>query len=144
MFELLWDLWDEFHRALESCTTAEENDCKVGILHLPEVLVYDVLLSWVSVGELGRLDTAFCNRVSRKQFLRFIRSRHFVIRLLYEPREYNSFLLEKNRDRIGEWLLTRGIAVRSLIVTEAFAKNSNRRRYYLKKRMLGPTSQHSW
>jgi hypothetical protein len=69
---------------------------------LPDVLVISLLLSWIDVRDIGRLDSAICKRSARAYVLGLISNSQFVLQRTY-GREQNACWL------IG-WIMLRRIA----------------------------------
>lgn len=49
------------------------------LLDLPDALAIGILVNWIDLIDLGRLDSAFCNSQHRVQFSRLISSNEFVL-----------------------------------------------------------------
>jgi hypothetical protein len=91
-----------------------------------------LLTSWVTVREIGRLDSATCHRGDRARFFRVVKARQFVAlqhrKLVERPQER----LDLKRDATM-WLFKRCIGVSQLLVTTAFEEFSERKFRYLKR-----------
>jgi hypothetical protein len=50
------------------------------IRQLPDTLVVTILLSWIELEDLGRLDAALCKRLERSNYITLVRRPIFVLR----------------------------------------------------------------
>jgi hypothetical protein len=102
------------------------------IWSLPETLVCDLLLSWVDVLVVGRLDSALCNKVQRDKFLSLFCQASFIIRndlkLHLDAPPY------ANVNFFTAWVLKRQISVERVWVTSTFVNSPAARRIYLQNR----------
>jgi hypothetical protein len=79
------------------------------ICELTEVLVHSLLLYWIDVEDIGRLDTAICNRVQRAALLRIVAQDSFIVSRCFNPGDSS-----RSEDRLSSfsaWVVKRQIAV---------------------------------
>jgi hypothetical protein len=99
------------------------------IWSLPETLVCGLLLLWVDIHVVARLDSALCNKVQREKFLSLFREASFIIRndlkLHLDPPPY------ANVNFYTAWVLKRQISVAKVWVTSCFVNSTAARRTYL-------------
>jgi hypothetical protein len=96
------------------------------ICNIPEDLVNTLLRFWVNAEDLGRLDSAMCNRSRRATFLSLVTSERFAIGDSDIWQWDGAFI-----DRFAQWLMQRSIAVAELTVTKSFIENESARQTYL-------------
>jgi hypothetical protein len=101
------------------------------LFRLPEVLVHSVLLSWVRVKDLVRLDSAVCTRTERMNFLTLVCDAKFVIQnaCVYTNRGEHRV----KTDLLASWAIRRHIATAELTVTCVLAENRSNRQAYLQR-----------
>jgi hypothetical protein len=100
--------------------------------HMPEVLVMDLLLLWVEVDGIGRLDSAVCCTNLRGRFLEVVCSPGFVLtHHRCKLPQANTEDISKHLEQFTAWILARRIAVTKFTVTGAFTDNCARRLIYL-------------
>jgi hypothetical protein len=100
------------------------------ICDLSEVLVDSLLLSWVVVEDVGRLDSAVCNTSQRPTFLSLVNRDKFVFQQppARQDRGENN---DPHVDQFLSWVMRRDIAVAELIVSSSFTNNTDVRFRYL-------------
>jgi hypothetical protein len=98
------------------------------IYNLSEILVQDLLMSWVNPQDIGLLDSATCNKTERVSFLSQISGAMFIVRRPV-TRVKNEVA---GTDQFVAWLLKRHVAVAEIIVTDFFARSKLARREYLR------------
>jgi hypothetical protein len=99
---------------------------------LPEVLVGSLLVSWVNVEHVGRLDSALCNTSQRPTFLKLINRDNFV---------FGRPSVCQGRDEVVGlrlfqfqlWLVERDIAVAELAICGSFTHDADKRSRYLQR-----------
>jgi hypothetical protein len=99
------------------------------ICDLSEVQVDSLLLSWVVVEDVGRLDSAMCNTSQQPTFLSLVNRDKFV---LQQPRARQD-RGENNDPQVDQflsWVMRRDIAVAELIVSSSFINNTDVRFRY--------------
>jgi hypothetical protein len=94
------------------------------LFSLPDVLMVGVLVSWVGVVDIGRLDTAMCNKCEREHFLKFVSQSTFVIQ---NPCSSTGV----SGDAFAKWIMERQIAVSNLIISGILLRSSSERLNYL-------------
>jgi hypothetical protein len=82
------------------------------ILWLPRDLFRSLLLSWLGLADVGRLDSAICNTCLRMEFLISVTETDFFLSNFYEPAVEEG--AENRLDSFLKWLTRRGIATTNL------------------------------
>jgi hypothetical protein len=101
------------------------------ICDLSEVLVDSLLLSWVSVEDVGRLDSAMCDGSQRPVFLSLISRDSFV---LHPPICQDSDeQIDHHVDRFLAWVMRRHISVAELTVCTSFTCDTEKRPKFLER-----------
>jgi hypothetical protein len=100
------------------------------LLELPEVLVNSILLSWLELVGVGRLDSALCNHVQRANFLSAINDPDFMLHKEIMPVNQGVASL----DGFAAWAMKRNIASTFMTVTPATACSHDERARYLQLR----------
>jgi hypothetical protein len=100
------------------------------ICKLPEELFCNVVLSFIDLGDVGRLDSAICNKVDRGSFITQINGPNFVLPHCNLSR---GGALKMSQNVFTMWTMKRGIAVADLRVTPAIAANNSDRLIYLQR-----------
>jgi hypothetical protein len=90
---------------------------------LPEILVDRLLLSWVKVKDVGRLDSSVCNKSLRPTFLSLVSRDQFVF-------ELPSFHVTRDLPFLS-WTMRRCIAVVELVISTSFTNHTDKRLKYL-------------
>jgi hypothetical protein len=96
---------------------------------LPETLAESVLLLWIGLKELGRLDAALCNRSERTNFLSLVCSPTFILRNCDVSRLSGQRF--QRFDLITAWLVRRQISSSELTATTSFFENTTDRLRYV-------------
>jgi hypothetical protein len=100
------------------------------LLELPEVLVNGILLSWLELVGVGRLDSALCNHVQRANFLSAINDPDFMLHKKIMPVNQSAASL----DGFAVWVMKRNIASTVMTITPATACSPGERARYLQLR----------
>jgi hypothetical protein len=101
------------------------------IFNLPEALLSVFLSEWVTMTEVARMDSAFCNATIRSEFLN---AAYNVGRTLqYPPNLSSKITIPTLVDRINEWVLNRGASIPGFYATNSFQSNPTQWLSYLKK-----------
>jgi hypothetical protein len=96
---------------------------------LPEALAGNVLLLWIGLRDLGRLDAALCNKSKRANFLLLVSSPTFILRNC-EVSHLSGQCFQR-LDLIMAWLIKRQISSTELTATTIFFENNTDRLRYL-------------
>jgi hypothetical protein len=108
------------------------------ICDLSEDLVETILKSWVNVEDVGRLDSAMCNRSERPTFLSLLSGDQFALGHPLardgcdEKSDDGDEKSEACIDPFLSWAMGRHIAVTELIVSASFTSNTDKRLKYLR------------
>jgi hypothetical protein len=100
------------------------------ICDLSEVLIDSLLLSWVKVEDVGRLDSAMCNKFQRAVFLSLINRDKFVLDHS-SVRQDRGEPVDSRVDQFISWILARHIAVAELSVSTSLVNDTDKRLKYL-------------
>jgi hypothetical protein len=100
------------------------------IRQLPDTLVVTILLSWIELEDLGRLDAALCNRLERSNYITLVRRPIFVLRTSHG--QCHSDEGNQRMDLIIMWLTKRQISSAELTVTTTFPDTRNSWLLYLR------------
>jgi hypothetical protein len=100
------------------------------IFNLPGDLFRSVLLWWLRLVHIGRLDSAICNSVERYLFINLIRGSDFVLSHVPFGRQGSPDDVTRGEHFTG-WLFTRDVAVTDICITAWFATNHRERLTYL-------------
>jgi hypothetical protein len=105
------------------------------IYRLPSDLTVNLLLSWVSVEEVGRLDSATCNNTERRCFESLLDGNDFVFRNRHQPIKGRTDMFSKPH-LFTTWLIKRKIAVEELMLFAEYCLScGNIERYnYLRRK----------
>jgi hypothetical protein len=95
------------------------------LFKLPEMVAVSVLVSWVGVKDLGRLDSAMCNKMARKPFLKLVSQPAFVIQNPWRDSDEPS-------DVFVTWIMRRFVTVSALSITDSLLRSRSERQKYLK------------
>jgi hypothetical protein len=95
------------------------------LFNLPDMLVVGTLTSWVNVADLGRLDTATCNKFEREHYLNLVSEPTFVIQNPWKDADNPS-------DMFVKWIIKRQVAVSALAMTGTLLSSRSERQKYLK------------
>lgn len=98
-------------------------------LGLPDTCITTIIATWLQVVDVGRTDSAFCNR--EKQFLRSI-----SIQIVYETVEWLNARCNDNKsddlcNRMASWAMMRGLRVNGLYIGSSVESCPIRRQNYL-------------
>jgi hypothetical protein len=99
-------------------------------LELPEAL-FNCLLQWLDLMDVGRLDSAICSTTERNLFLSTVRESYFVVCERFEELQVQDS--EERLDLLLKWLILRRIATSKLIVTDYWGTSSSVRYTYLQR-----------
>jgi hypothetical protein len=102
------------------------------MFNLPGDLFRSVLLSWLRLVHIGRLDSAICNSVERYLFINLIRGSDFVLSHVPFGRQGSPDDVTRGEHFTG-WLFTRDVAVTDVCITAWFARNHRERLTYLQR-----------
>jgi hypothetical protein len=99
---------------------------------LPEVLVGSLLVSWVNVEHVGRLDSALCNISQRPTFLKLVNRDNFVFGRpsVCQGRDQEVGL---RLFQFQLWLVERDIAVAELAICGSLTHDADKRSRYLQR-----------
>jgi hypothetical protein len=86
-------------------------------------------MTWMNSRDIGRLDSAICNKRERGSFLSLISGTKFVVRDPLNPDGHE----DTRVDKFVTWLLKRHVAATELAATDFFAKSAVERSSYLKR-----------
>jgi hypothetical protein len=100
------------------------------IRQLPDTLAVTILLSWIELEDLGRLDAALCNRFERSNYISLVRRPIFVLRNSHG--RCHSDEGNQRMDLIIMWLTKRQISSAELTVTTTFPDTGNSWLLYLR------------
>jgi hypothetical protein len=100
------------------------------VFRLPKDLFHSLLLSWLGLADVGRLDSAICNTCLRMEFLISVTETDFVFSSFYEPVLEEG--AENRLDSFLKWLTKRGIATTRLTVTNSRSIDFNEKLNYLR------------
>lgn len=82
------------------------------MLDWPDVVMADMLLTWVGVVDISRLDVACCSRDRRENFLNLLRSDHFIV-----PKMIHGSVQDINC--YYKWHTLRGIRFRKFVMFDS-------------------------
>jgi hypothetical protein len=95
------------------------------LLNLPHALVSSVLSNWLTMEDVYDLDSAFCNRLLRDEFMK-------SAYLFRTPVQYPQIKMPKKVcERFNSWALKKGAPMLGFFVTEALLRDHNGRKAYL-------------
>jgi hypothetical protein len=95
------------------------------ICDLSEVLIDSLLLSWVKVEDVGRLDSAMCNKFQRPVFLSLINRDKFVLDHS-SVRQDRGEPVDSRVDQFISWILARHVAVAELSVSTSLVHDTDK------------------
>jgi hypothetical protein len=100
---------------------------------LPDEYVHALLLSWLNVKAIGRLDSAVCNKIERLHFLNVVGGDKFVLGQTYVRSDWEEDLTPVDIDMFTAWFMRRKIAVAEIIVTKAIVHKRDVVATYVKR-----------
>jgi hypothetical protein len=95
------------------------------ISKLPKDLLHSVLRSWLTCGDVGRLDSAKCSVSEREHFLTTVTPSDFAVNNCFPQHDVD------RTDLFVKWLMKRGIANSELPVTTSLVSDRVARLSYL-------------
>lgn len=97
------------------------------IFDLPDVLVLDLLKEWVDIRDVGKLDSAMCQKSTRENYIGFVKHENCIIESIPDQ-------IHKSNTTAGlfvAWVMKRKIPVKELVATDLFRNNVDDRTAYL-------------
>jgi hypothetical protein len=100
------------------------------LLELPEALFNRLLLQWMDLVDVGRLDSAMCSTTKRSNFLTLVSEPDFVCCKYFVPEQR----IEERLDLLLKWMAQREVATSQLTVTNSWATKSSEIFIYLQRK----------
>jgi hypothetical protein len=100
------------------------------LLKLPEALFNSLLLQWMDLMDVGRLDSAMCSTTKRSNFLTLVSEPNFVCCKYFVPEQRT----EERLDLLLKWMAQREVATSELTVSNSWATKSSEILIYLQRK----------
>jgi hypothetical protein len=94
--------------------------------NLPEALLSVIYSSWLTIVDVARLDSAVCQRESRKEFLSIAYRSGVTL-------QYQAVFRKELCDAINVWILKKDVFMSGIYATVVFMREHERRKQYLQK-----------